>query len=256
MPEILQSQPSDAVALLRLNRPEQMNALSLSIRDLLAEHIRSLSNDDSVRCIVITGDEKAFAAGADVNELAKRSVLDVTFGKSRAAWMALESCPKPVIAAINGYALGGGCELAMHCDLIIAGESAKLGQPEVKLGIMPGAGGTQRFVRAVGKFAAMRWLLTGEILSAAEALRMGLISEVVADGEVLNHALALAARIAALPPLAVAAIKESILLGPDASLTTALSLERKAFQLLFASEDRTEGIRAFQERRKPQFRGR
>jgi enoyl-CoA hydratase len=256
MPDIVQSQPSDAVALLRLNRPEQMNALSLSVRELLAEHIRSLSNDESVRCIVITGDEKAFAAGADVNELAKRSVLDVTFGKSRAAWVALESCPKPVIAAINGYALGGGCELAMHCDVIIAGENAKLGQPEVKLGIMPGAGGTQRFVRAVGKFAAMRWLLTGEILSAAEALRMGLISEVVSDAEVLNHALALAARIASLPPLAVAAIKESVLLGPDAPLATALSLERKAFQLLFATEDRTEGIRAFQERRKPQFKGR
>jgi enoyl-CoA hydratase/carnithine racemase len=256
MPDIVQSQPSDAVALLRLNRPEQMNALSLSVRELLAEHIRSLSNDDSIRCIVITGDEKAFAAGADVNELAKRSVLDVAFGKSRAAWVALESCPKPVIAAINGYALGGGCELAMHCDVIIAGENAKLGQPEVKLGIMPGAGGTQRFVRAVGKFAAMRWLLTGEILSAAEALRIGLISEVVPDGEVLNHALALAARIAGLPPLAVAAIKESVLLGPDAPLTTALALERKAFQLLFATEDRSEGIRAFQERRKPQFKGR
>jgi enoyl-CoA hydratase len=256
MPDIVQSQPSDAVALLRLNRPEQMNALSLSVRELLAEHIRSLSNDDSIRCIVITGDEKAFAAGADVNELAKRSVLDVAFGKSRAAWVALESCPKPVIAAINGYALGGGCELAMHCDVIIAGENAKLGQPEVKLGIMPGAGGTQRFVRAVGKFAAMRWLLTGEILSAAEALRIGLISEVVPDGEVLNHALALAARIAGLPPLAVAAIKESVLLGPDAPLTTALALERKAFQLLFATEDRGEGIRAFQERRKPQFKGR
>lgn len=256
MSEILQSQPSDGVALLRINRPEQLNALSMSVREQLAAHIRPLAEDDATRCIVITGDDKAFAAGADVNELAKRSVLDVSFGKSRAAWLALDSCPKPVIAAINGFALGGGCELAMHCDVIIAGESAKLGQPEVKLGIMPGAGGTQRFVRAVGKFAAMRWLLTGDLISATDALRLGLVSEVVADSEVLNHALALAARIAALPPLAVAAIKESVLLGPDASLVTALSLERKAFQLLFASEDRAEGIQAFQQRRKPQFKGR
>jgi enoyl-CoA hydratase/carnithine racemase len=160
-----------------------------------------------------------------------------------------------VIAAVNGFALGGGCELALHCDIIIAGEGAKLGQPEVKLGIMPGAGGTQRFVRAVGKFAAMRWLLSGDMLSAEDALRLGLVSEVVPDSEVLVHSVALAARIAALAPLAVAAIKESVLLGPDAPLPVALSLERKAFQLLFASADRAEGLQAFLERRKPQFKG-
>jgi enoyl-CoA hydratase/carnithine racemase len=144
----------------------------------------------------------------------------------------------------------------MHCDILIAGEKARLGQPEVKLGIMPGAGGTQRLLRAAGKFAAMRWLLTGDTMSATEALRIGLVSEVVPDAEVLPYALKLAPKLAALPPLALAAIKESVLLGADVPLTTALSLERKAFQLLFASEDRDEGIKAFEERRKPLFKGR
>jgi enoyl-CoA hydratase len=255
MTEVLREQPSDGVALLRINRPERLNALSMSVRDTLAVHFREITADPSIRCVVVTGDEKAFAAGADVVELAKRTPIDEAFARSRVAWTAIESCPKPIIAAINGFALGGGCELAMHCDIIIAGESAKLGQPEVKLGIMPGAGGTQRFLRAVGKFAAMRWLLTGDILSAAEAKTMGLVSEVVADAEVMPHALALAAKLAALPPLAVMAIKESVINGADAPLAAGLLLERKAFQLLFASKDRDEGISAFLERRKPQFRG-
>jgi enoyl-CoA hydratase/carnithine racemase len=233
-----------------------MNALSLKVRELLAVEFNAMAADDDVRCVVITGDEKAFAAGADVGELAKRTPLDDDFEKSRVAWIALETFRKPVIAAVNGFALGGGCECAMHCDIIIAGQSAKLGQPEVKLGIMPGAGGTQRFLRAAGKFSAMRYLLTGDMLSAAEALRVGLVSEVVPDAEVLPHALKLATKIAALPPLALAAIKEAVLLGADVPLSTALNLERKAFQLLFASEDHNEGIKAFQERRKPQFKGR
>jgi enoyl-CoA hydratase len=256
MSEVLREQPGDGVGLLRINRPDRLNALSMAVRATLAEHIDAMSRDDSVRCIVITGDQKAFAAGADVAELAKRTPIDADFARSRAAWAYIEQCPKPLIAAVNGFALGGGCELAMHCDIIIAGENAKLGQPEVKLGIMPGAGGTQRFLRVAGKFAAMRWLLTGDLLSAAEAKQLGLVSEVVADGEVLPHSLALAAKIAALPPLAVAAIKETLLLGADAPLSAALLLERKAFQLLFASEDGTEGLSAFMERRKPQFKGR
>jgi len=215
-----------------------------------------MAADKEVRCVVMTGDEKAFAAGADLDELCKRKAIDDGFQKSRVAWIAMEAFPKPVIAAVNGFALGGGCECAMHCDIIIAGESAKLGQPEVKLGIMPGAGGTQRFLRVAGKFAAMRYLLTGDMLSAADALRLGLVSEVVPDAEVLPHALKLASKIAALPPLALAAIKEAVLLGADVPLSTALALERKAFQLLFASEDRDQGIKAFQERRKPLFMGR
>ncbi len=149
----------------------------------------TLPADDAVRCVVVTGDEKAFAAGADVADLAQRTPTDPAFERTRNAWAAIERYRRPIIAAVNGFALGGGCELALHCDIIIAGEGAKLGQPEVKLGIMPGAGGTQRLVRAAGKFAAMRWLLTGDLLSASEAHRIGLVSEVVADVEVLKHAL-------------------------------------------------------------------
>jgi len=256
MSEVLRESAGDGVALLRINRPDRLNALSMAVRATLARHVDEIVLEEHVRCLIITGDEKAFAAGADVAELANRTPTHPDFEKSRAAWLALEKCPKPIIAAVNGFALGGGCELAMHCDIIIAGEGAKLGQPEVKLGIMPGAGGTQRFVRAAGKFAAMRWLLTGDLLSAAEAAKIGLVSEVVPDAEVLSRATALAQKIAALPPLAVAAIKECVLLGPDASLQAGLTMERKAFQLLFATEDRNEGIGAFLERRKPEFKGR
>jgi len=256
MSQVLSEQLTGGVTLLRINRPERLNALSVSVREELAAHINVSVRDQSVRSIVITGDEKAFAAGADVDELILRTPMHPDFGKSRVAWVALEECTKPIIAAVNGLALGGGCELAMHCDIIIAGESAKLGQPEVKLGIMPGAGGTQRFLRVAGKFAAMRWLLTGDLLSATQALAIGLVSEVVADADVLSHSVALATRIAALPPLAVMAIKEVVLLGADAPLSSALLLERKAFQLLFATDDKVEGIQAFKERRQPQFGGR
>jgi enoyl-CoA hydratase len=252
---VLLERPSEYVALLRLNRPEVLNALSVPVRLALAAHVDALEADDMVRVIVITGDEKAFAAGADLVELRKRTVRDASTKQSRAAWVALQGCTKPIIAAVNGFALGGGCELALHCDIIIAGEGAKFGLPEVKVGIMPGAGGTQRLLRAVGKFKASRYLLTGDFMSAATASEMGLVSEVVPDAEVLQHALKLASKIAAQPPLAVKALKEVIALGPDASLETALTLERQAFQLLFTTEDRDEGIAAFLEKRKPVFKG-
>lgn len=256
MSVVLLERPGPGVALLRLNRPDRMNALNMAVRESLASHFTELASDEGVRCVVITGDEKAFAAGADVAELAQRTPTDPAFAKSRVAWEAMERYHRPIIAAVNGFALGGGCELAMHCDIVIAGEGAKLGQPEVKLGIMPGAGGTQRFVRAAGKFAAMRWVLTGDLLSAAEAHRLGLVSEVVTDGEVLKHALAIAARIAALAPIAVAAVKDVLLRGPDLPLEAALRLEAERFQELFTTEDRTEGMRAFLEKRKPEFKGR
>ncbi len=256
MSEILREDPSEGVVLLRLNRPEQLNALSLSIRAALATHINALDADPQVRAIVITGDDRAFAAGADLAELQKRTVHDTQFKASRVAWIALEACEKPIIAAVNGYALGGGCELALHCDIIIAGTNAKFGQPEVKVGIMPGAGGTQRFLRATGKYRGLRYLLTGDMIPAETAFTLGLVSEVVPDAEVLPHALKLASKIAALPPLAIAATKEVANLGADAPLATALNLERKAFQLLFATQDRDEGIAAFMEKRKPVFKGR
>jgi len=256
MPVVLLERPGPAVALLRLNRPDRLHALNLELREALASHFTDLASDQAVRCVVLTGDENAFAAGADVAELAQRTPTDPAFARVRAAWAPIERYPRPVIAAINGFALGGGCELAMHCDIIVAGEGAKLGQPEVKLGIMPGAGGTQRLVRAVGKFAAMRWLLTGDPLSASEAHRLGLVTEVVADGEVLKRALEIAARIAAQAPLAVAAIKDAVLRGADLPLDDGLRLEGESFRALFATEDRAEGMRAFLEKRKPEFKGR
>jgi enoyl-CoA hydratase/carnithine racemase len=256
MNEVLAEAAGEGVILLRLNRPEVLNALSMTVRAGLAEHVNAADADPAVRAVVITGDERAFAAGADLAELRNRTVHDTQFKASRVAWIALEACTKPLIAAVNGFALGGGCELALHCDIIIAGESAKFGQPEVKVGIMPGAGGTQRFLRATGKYQGLRYLLTGDMIPAPTAFALGLVSEVVPDGDVLPHALKLAGKIAALPPLAVAATKEVAGLGADAPLATALTLERKAFQLLFATEDRDEGIAAFLEKRKPVFKGR
>jgi enoyl-CoA hydratase/carnithine racemase len=256
MAEVLKETPIEGVALLRLNRPEVLNALSVPLRLELAALIDELNLDPAIRAIVITGDEKAFAAGADLTELKKRTVRDAQTRESVAAWVALRACTKPVIAAVNGFALGGGSELAFHCDIIIAGEGAKFGLPEVKVGIMPGAGGTQRLVRAVGKFKASRYLLTGDLIPAEVAYVMGIVSEIVPDDQVVPHALKIASKIAALPPLAVQAIKEAVALGPDASLETALALERKTFQLLFTTEDRDEGIAAFLEKRKPVFKGR
>lgn len=252
---LLLERPSDHVALLRLNRPDVLNALNLPLRLALAEQLSSLDDDPNVRAIVITGSEQALAAGADLLDLQKRGVLNASTKDSRAAWSALEACSKPIIAAVNGFALGGGCELALHCDIIIAGEGAKFGLPEVKVGIMPGAGGTQRLLRAVGKYKASRYLLTGDFISAAEAYDMDLVSEVVPDADVLEHALKIASKIAERPPLSVSAIKEMIALGPEASLPAALMLERKAFQVLFAADDRDEGISAFLEKRKPDFQG-
>jgi enoyl-CoA hydratase len=256
MAETILERPSEGVALIRINRPEQLNALNMAVRTQLAEHFQALTADESVRAIVLTGNEKAFAAGADIKEMAELNPIEVLLRRSHRALEAINACPKPIIAAINGFALGGGCEIAMHCDIIIAGESAQFGQPEVRIGIIPGGGGTQRLTRTVGKFQAMKMCLTGQPVSAREALSMGLASEVVPDAEVLDTALKMASSIAALPPLAVSAIKEVILAGQNASLETALLLERKAFQLLFASEDQKEGMRAFAEKRRPQFKGR
>lgn len=254
--EVIVERPVPGVAVIRINRPEVHNALNMGVRAEMARHVTLFDADPDIRAIVITGGDKVFAAGADLVELSKRTLHDKAFRASRVAWEALEACRVPVIAAVNGLALGGGCELALHCDIIIAGEGANFGQPEVKLGIMPGAGGTQRFLRATGKFAAMRYLLTGDYIPARTALAMGLISEVVPDEEVQAHAITLAAKIGAMPPLAIDAIKEAITLGADMPLEAGLVLERKSFQLLFGTEDRDEGIGAFLEKRKPAFKGR
>ncbi|CAN5296962.1 enoyl-CoA hydratase [soil metagenome] len=255
MSEALLESPQPGVALLRINRPEARNALSQSVRDEMATQIDALAADPDVRCIIITGNEKAFAAGADLKELQARGVFDAGFARSRVLWNALERCGKPVIAAVHGFALGGGCELALHCDIVVAGEGAKFGQTEVKVGIMPGAGGVQRFLRAAGKAQTLRWVLTGDIFTAQQAFQAGLVSEVVPDADVLPQALALAGKIAALAPLSVAAIKENVAVGAEAGLLAALQFERKTFQLLFAAQDRSEGIAAFFEKRTPEFKG-
>lgn len=256
MDEVLVERPHAQVAVLRLNRPEARNALSQALRAQLAAQFSALGADDSVRAIVLTGGERVFAAGADLRAMVDSTPVELMLLNNQRMWQAIASCPKPVIAAVNGYALGGGCELAMHADLIVAGESAQFGQPEIRVGIMPGAGGISRLTRTVGKFKAFRMLLTGEPIPAREAEALGLVSEVVADDAVQARALQLAEQIAGMPPLAVAQIKEVLLAGQDASLETALMLERKAFQLLFASADQHEGMQAFLDRRAAQFSGR
>ena len=254
-PVVLTERPAEGVGLIRINRPEARNALTTEVRRLLGEHLSSMADDPTIRCIVLTGNEKAFAAGADIKEMAEAGAIEILQRGSQKLWRAIYSCPKPVIAAVNGFALGGGCELAMTCDIIIAGESAKFGQPEVKIGIIPGGGGTQRFPGTVGKFKAMRYVLTGDIFGAKEASDMNLVSEVVPDAEVEKRAIAMAAQIAELPPLAIQLAKEAVIRGMDASLETGLTLESRTLQLLFASQDQKEGMTAFIEKRKPKFTG-
>ncbi|MBI5119383.1 MAG: enoyl-CoA hydratase/isomerase family protein [Rhodospirillales bacterium] len=255
MAELIVERHAGAIALLRLNRPEARNALNMALRRQLAEAFANATSDPAVKAIVVTGNGEAFAAGADLAEMADAGTIDILLRETHLLWRTIAQCPKPVIAAVNGYALGGGCELAMHADIIVAGKSAQFGQPEVRVGIMPGAGGTQRLVRAVGKFKAMKILLTGKPVLAAEAEAMGLVSELADDDQVLPTALKLADDIARLPPLAVREIKEAVLAGMDATLETALALERKSFQLLFSSQDQKEGMKAFLEKRKPVFEG-
>lgn len=255
MNEVVVERPAPHVAVIRMSRPEARNALNQAVRSGLAEHFTALGADPDVRAIVLTGGDTVFAAGADLRDLADRGAIEILLRNNHLLWQAIADCPKPVIAAVNGLAWGGGCELAMHADLIVAGENASFCQPEVKVGVMPGAGGTQRLTRAVGKFKAMKMVLTGLPVSAREADAMGLVSEVVADADVQARALELAALIARRPPLAVTQIKEVLLAGADAALDTGLMLERKAFQLLFASHDQKEGMHAFLDKREPQFTG-
>jgi enoyl-CoA hydratase/carnithine racemase len=253
--DVLVDRPADGVARVTLNRPTVKNALSMAVRERLAVIFSELGADAAVRCIVLTGGPEVFAAGADIRDMVERGAVEMMLRRTHTHWQAITHCPKPIIAAVNGYALGGGCELAMHCDIIIAGENASFGQPEIRVGIMPGAGGTQRLTRAIGKFQAMKMLLTGKPVSGREAYAMGLASDVVADDTVQQAALDMAISIAAMPPVAVMQIKEVVNAGQDVPLETALMLERKAFQLLFDTVDQKEGMRAFLEKRKPQYTG-
>jgi len=253
---VLLERPAEGVALLRINRREARNALNLEVRKHLARHLTELGEDPATRAIVLTGNEKSFAAGADIKEMADAGTIEMFQRGVHKLWRTIAACPKPVIAAVNGFALGGGCELAMTCDIIIAGETAKFGQPEVKIGIIPGGGATQRLTRAVGKYKAMRYILAGDPFGAREAFDMGLVSEIVPDAEVERRAVALAGQIAELPPLAIQLAKEAVLAGMEAPLSAALALEAKSAQMLFSSQDQKEGMRAFIEKRKPKFTGR
>ena len=245
----------DGIAIVQIHRPEARNALNLELRQQLSEAFQYLSKLDAVKVIILTGGEKVFAAGADIKDFTTATTAQMYLRHTEQYWQSITDCPKPIIAAVNGYALGGGCELAMHADIIIAGESAKFGQPEVKLGLMPGAGGTQRLLRAIGKYQTMLWVLTGKLVKAAEAERMGLVSEVVEDENTITHAIEIAQTIASFSPIAVQQIKEVTNLGQDQSLQGALALERKAFQILFDTKDQKEGVNAFFEKRPAQYTG-
>lgn len=248
---LLIEHPAPGVRRLRLNRPPVLNALNLALRQALAQAFLAADVDDGVRAVILAGGERAFCAGADLQEYRDAGSAEIVARQMGPLWDAVARCRKPVIAAVRGHALGGGCELAMHADLLLAGTSARFGQPEVLIGLMPGGGATQRLTRAVGKFQAMRLLLLGEPIGADEALRLGLVSEVVADDQVEPRALALAARLAKGPSAVQTLIKETVIAGMNLPLQQGLELERRAFALAFAWPDRAEGITARLERREP-----
>lgn len=253
---IVERQAEQRTALVRLNRPRQLNALNGEVMDALCDALEELDRDDAIRCLVVTGNQRAFAAGADIREMASATAVEMLASNRIGQWDRVRRISKPVIAAVNGWCLGGGCELAMTLDLIVAGESARFGQPEINIGVMPGAGGTQRLTRAIGKSRAMEMILTGEPISAADAQRAGLVAQVVPDEVVVEDALALAARIATKSPIALRLAKESVNNAYEMSLTDALAHERRLFYLLFATEDQKEGMAAFLEKRAPDFTGR
>ncbi len=247
----------DGVALVTIDRPEARNALSFDILDELADALAALDDDPTCRAIVITGaGDRAFAAGADIKELAVQTPVTLALEDRFAVWERIARTRTPRIAAVRGHALGGGFELAMSCDMIVAGDDARFGQPEINLGVMPGAGGTQRLTRAIGKAKAMELVLTGRTMGAEEADRLGLVTRVVPAAEVVSSALVLASKVASMPHLAVLEAKASVDRSFELSLSAGLELERRAFFSLFASEDQKEGMAAFAEKRTPRWKGR
>lgn len=252
---LVNEQVAPRVALVQLNRPKELNALNLQLMGELREALQNLDSLTDVRTIVLTGNAKAFAAGADIKQMAGKTTIDMLLADQFATWDAIRRIRKPIIAAVSGFALGGGCELAMTCDMIIAAESAKFGQPEIKIGVIPGAGGTQRLTKAIGKAKAMELVLTGKFVSAQEAEKMGLVNRVVPDELYLDEAINLASEIAELSPLAVQLAKESVNRAHDSFLSDGLQFERKNFYMLFSAFDQKEGMNAFIEKRKPMFEG-
>jgi enoyl-CoA hydratase len=254
--DIVKIQNQGSVAILSLNRPDKHNALSPEMLRSVAEALESLDSDQAVRVIVLHGGERAFAAGADIDAMAKASPVDIYLRNTRAFWQRIWAIDKPVIAAVNGVAFGGGCELALGCDLIVAGESSRFGQPEVKLGIMPGAGGTQRLARAIGPYRAMEMILTGEPISAKDAHAAGLVNRVVADEKVLDEAVGLGTAIAERPAVAVRLARQAVRFGLERTMLEGMEIERRNYRLVYDTEDQKEGMQAFLEKRPPNFKGR
>jgi enoyl-CoA hydratase len=253
---LVEREPDGKIATVLLNRPDRLNALNEPLMTALAEALGELDGENDVRCIVLGGSERAFAAGADIAEMAEASVMDMYAARRIDRWDAIRAVRTPLVAAVSGFCLGGGCELAMSCDLIVASETAQFGQPETTLGLLPGAGGTQRLTHAVGKATAMDMILSGRRLTAREALASGLVARVVAREAWLDEAKRVAREIAAKGPVANRLAKEAVDRAFDAPLTVGLDYERRALYLAFASEDAREGMRAFLEKRAPRFEGR
>ncbi len=252
---IVEPQIEKHIALIRLNRPKELNALNTQLMSEVSNALKTLDADDNVRVIIVTGNEKAFAAGADIKQMTDKTAIDMIKIDQFSTWDQIKKIKKPMIAAVSGFALGGGCELMMHCDMVIASETVTIGQPEIKIGVIPGAGGTQRLTHAIGKVRAMEMVLTGRNISAAEALKFGLVNKVVPVEFFLSEAIVLAKQIADLSPIAIKLAKESVLQSFNSTLDDGLVFERKNFYLTFTSEDQKEGMNAFIEKRKPDFKG-
>jgi len=255
-PELVESSRDGHVALLRLKRPEARNALSPELMEGLASELEALDPDPEARCIVIAGSEKVFAAGADIKALSERSFADALRHPAASFWRRVAAVKTPLVAAVSGFALGGGCELALACDMIVASETARFGQPEITLGIIPGGGGTQRLARVIGKQLAMEYVLTGRQFDAEMALEMGLVNRVAKGKAWLEEAMALARTVAERPPIAVRLAKQAVLAAEETGLAAGLESERRHYELAMATEDRVEGMRAFLEKREPKFEGR
>jgi enoyl-CoA hydratase len=246
---------SDHIATITLNRPKALNALSPELMDELIAAVEAADADDTVRVLILTGGPKVFAAGADIKAMSESSPMKMVVSRLIAKWDRIRACRKPIIAAVGGYALGGGCELAMMCDIILASETAQFGQPEINIGVIPGAGGTQRLTRAIGPYRAMELILTGEMISAQEAARYGLVNHICPADALMGEARRLAAKIAARPPLAVQLAKDAVRYAAETTLREGLEIEKRNFYLLFDTQDQKEGMRAFVEKRKPEFKG-
>jgi enoyl-CoA hydratase/carnithine racemase len=246
----------DAVGLVTLDRPEKRNALSPEVLEQLASAVEDLDRDEQVQCIVIAGSDEVFAAGADIKAMSERSFQDVIARSTTSYWQRIAASRTPLIAAVSGWALGGGCELALMCDMIVASETAEFGQPEITLGIIPGGGGTQRLARVMGKQRAMELVLTGRRIDANEAHALGIVNLVAANGKWLERAIELAEVVARRPPVAAKLAKQALLAADEMGLAAGLQYERRLYELAMATEDRVEGMQAFLEKRRPEFRGR